>query len=106
MRRTFKVAAAGLLATTMLTAPVWAQSETTEPDCPEDMDTEPGCDMTGADSEPGPVEGAATANAALTKAKEFGLDMPITKAVDALVQGRIDVQAAIDILLTRPQKEE
>lgn len=52
------------------------------------------------------VEGAATANAALTKAKEFGLDMPITKAVDALVQGRIDVQAAIDILLTRPQKEE
>ena len=62
MRFTLQVAAAALLATS-LAAPVWAQdSGATEPDCPEDMDTEPGCDMTGMEeSEAGPVEGAATA---------------------------------------------
>jgi glycerol-3-phosphate dehydrogenase (NAD(P)+) len=52
------------------------------------------------------VEGAATAGAALTKAKELGLDMPITKVVDDLVNGRIDMPNAIDKLLNRPQKEE
>lgn len=52
------------------------------------------------------VEGAATAGAALTKARELGLDMPITQAVDDLVQGRADIRTVMDMLLTRPQKEE
>jgi glycerol-3-phosphate dehydrogenase (NAD(P)+) len=52
------------------------------------------------------VEGAATASAALTKAKEFGLDMPITQAVDDLIHGRLDITTAVQMLLSRPQKEE
>ena len=65
MNITLKVAAAALLATT-LSGPVLAQTTTAqtqsaEPDCPEDMDTQPGCDMTGEQSEAGPIEGAATA---------------------------------------------
>ncbi len=52
------------------------------------------------------VEGAATAQAALTKAQELGIDMPITAAVHALSTGRLDIATAMEHLLTRPQKEE
>ena len=52
------------------------------------------------------VEGKATAKAALKRAQELGLDMPITKAVDDLVSGKIDVPEATRMLMSRPQKEE
>ena len=52
------------------------------------------------------VEGKATAKAALKRAQELGLDMPITKAVDDLVSGKIDVREATRMLMSRPQKEE
>jgi len=52
------------------------------------------------------VEGAATAQAALTKAKELGIDMPITAAVHALATGQLDIKTAMEHLLNRPQKEE
>ncbi|SFD62874.1 c-type cytochrome, methanol metabolism-related [Roseivivax sediminis] len=56
------IAAAAL--TVSLGASAWAQDGSEEPDCPEDFDTEPGCDMSLPDtstSEDQPVEGAATA---------------------------------------------
>ena len=52
------------------------------------------------------VEGKSTAQAAVKLAQKLGLDMPITKAVDDLVSGRIDVAQATRMLMSRPQKEE
>lgn len=52
------------------------------------------------------VEGAATARAALQRAAELGLDMPITGAVVALLDGKIKLRQAMDMLLSRPLKEE
>tara|TARA_B100000780_G_scaffold213410_1_gene152954 strand:+ start:95 stop:289 length:195 start_codon:yes stop_codon:yes gene_type:complete len=52
------------------------------------------------------VEGAATACAALQRAGAIGIDMPITAAVVALLDGKIAVAQAIDMLLSRPLKEE
>lgn len=52
------------------------------------------------------VEGVATANACLARASELGLDMPITAAVVALSQGRLNVKEAMDALLARDLKEE
>lgn len=52
------------------------------------------------------VEGKSTAKAAVKLAQKLGLDMPITKAVDDLVSGRIDVAQATRMLMSRPQKEE
>ena len=52
------------------------------------------------------VEGKSTAKAALKRAHKLKLDMPITKAVDDLVSGRIDVAQATRMLMSRPQKEE
>lgn len=52
------------------------------------------------------VEGAATAQAALTKSQELGIDMPITAAVHALAKGQLDIKTVMDHLLNRPQKEE
>ena len=52
------------------------------------------------------VEGKSTAQAAVKLAQKSGLDMPITKAVDDLVSGRIDVAQATRMLMSRPQKEE
>ena len=52
------------------------------------------------------VEGAATARAALAKAHEIGIEMPITAAVTALLDGQVDVRQAMDMLLSRPLKEE
>jgi glycerol-3-phosphate dehydrogenase (NAD(P)+) len=39
-------------------------------------------------------------------AREKGVDMPIAFAVDAIVEGRVTVDAAIDALLSRPQRAE
>ncbi len=52
------------------------------------------------------VEGAATARAALQRAAEEGLEMPITAAVVALLDGKIQLRQAMDMLLSRPLKEE
>ncbi|MGR3461937.1 MAG: NAD(P)H-dependent glycerol-3-phosphate dehydrogenase [Roseovarius sp.] len=52
------------------------------------------------------VEGAATARAVLGRARALGLDMPVTAAVTALVAGELRVAQAMDMLLSRPLKEE
>lgn len=52
------------------------------------------------------VEGAATARAVLSRAQALHLDMPITEAVTALVTGELRVAQAMDMLLSRPLKEE
>ncbi len=52
------------------------------------------------------VEGAATARAVNALALKSGLDMPITSAVAALLDQRLDVPSAMHALLTRPLKEE
>jgi len=52
------------------------------------------------------VEGAATARALDQLAQEHGLDLPITRAVARLVTGELRVRDAMDMLLTRPLKEE
>ncbi|MBD3665196.1 NAD(P)H-dependent glycerol-3-phosphate dehydrogenase [Sulfitobacter aestuariivivens] len=52
------------------------------------------------------VEGAATAIAVQDVAQRAGLDMPITAAVAGLLEKRLDVQTAMNALLTRPLKEE
>ncbi|MBE0453075.1 NAD(P)H-dependent glycerol-3-phosphate dehydrogenase [Roseovarius autotrophicus] len=52
------------------------------------------------------VEGAATARAALARACALDLDLPVTAAVAALVAGELRVAEAMDMLLSRPLKEE
>ena len=52
------------------------------------------------------VEGAATARAVAGLVQRDGLDLPITAAVAALLDNRLDVSAAMQALLTRPLKEE
>lgn len=52
------------------------------------------------------VEGAATARAVQEKAKKMQIDMPITAAVVALIDGKLRVDQAMDMLLSRPLKEE
>lgn len=52
------------------------------------------------------VEGAATARAVRDHARAAGVDMPITRAVTALIDGELRVKEAMDILLSRPLKEE
>lgn len=52
------------------------------------------------------VEGAATARAALARARQMELDMPITGAVTAQLDGKHDVGQAMEMLLSRPLKEE
>ena len=52
------------------------------------------------------VEGAATARAVLAKSRDMDLDMPVTAAVVALIDGKLRVGQAMDRLLSRPLKEE
>ena len=52
------------------------------------------------------VEGAATAKATLERAKELGIEMPITAAVVAMIAQTITLKDAMETLLTRPLKEE
>lgn len=52
------------------------------------------------------VEGAATAVACLKRAKALQIDMPITGAVVAMIEGSYTVKEAMDSLLARPLKEE
>ncbi len=52
------------------------------------------------------VEGAFTAKALVEMARERGVDMPIAASVEALIEGRLDVQGAVGALLGRPPKGE
>lgn len=52
------------------------------------------------------IEGAATARAALMRAGRAGIEMPITAAVVAMLDGALSVRQAMDQLLSRPLKKE
>lgn len=52
------------------------------------------------------VEGAATARAICQKAVELGVDMPISKAVVSLLDGKARLADVVATLLSRPLKEE
>jgi glycerol-3-phosphate dehydrogenase (NAD(P)+) len=52
------------------------------------------------------VEGTATARAALQRARELNIDLPITEAVVALLDGKVRLHEAMQMLLSRPLKEE
>jgi len=52
------------------------------------------------------VEGAATARAVVARAADLGIDMPVTRAITALINGELQVEQAMDMLLSRPLKEE
>jgi len=54
----------------------------------------------------GLAEGAFTASVLLDMARERSVDMPISAAVVALLEGKMSVDAAIESLLTRPLKAE
>jgi glycerol-3-phosphate dehydrogenase (NAD(P)+) len=48
------------------------------------------------------VEGAYAASVAARLAHKLGVDMPITDAVSAIIDGKLDITAAIGQLMTRP----
>jgi glycerol-3-phosphate dehydrogenase (NAD(P)+) len=48
------------------------------------------------------TEGVASAPAVVALAKRHGIEMPICEAVDAILAGRVSVEAAIEGLLSRP----
>ncbi|NLS16964.1 NAD(P)-dependent glycerol-3-phosphate dehydrogenase [Rhizobium sp. P40RR-XXII] len=48
------------------------------------------------------VEGAYAASIAARLAHEVGIDMPITDAVSAIIDGKLDIATAIGQLMTRP----
>lgn len=52
------------------------------------------------------VEGAATAKAVRQMAIDMGIDLPICTVVADLIEGKTDVSAALNALLSRPLKEE
>jgi glycerol-3-phosphate dehydrogenase (NAD(P)+) len=52
------------------------------------------------------VEGVATARAVLESARKMGIDMPITAAVVAMLDGHLQLPEAMEMLLSRPLKEE
>ncbi len=61
----------------------------------------------GEAGEPGAtVEGAATALAAARLGRRLGIELPVTEAVAALVEGRAEVREAMRQLLDRPLRPE
>jgi glycerol-3-phosphate dehydrogenase (NAD(P)+) len=52
------------------------------------------------------AEGAFTASVLVEMAQEKGVDMPISTAVAAVLEGKLSVDAAIESLLTRPFRAE
>jgi glycerol-3-phosphate dehydrogenase (NAD(P)+) len=54
----------------------------------------------------GTIEGRATAKAVSKAAKKAGIDMPIAEIVVAIVEGKVTISKAVEILLSRPLKEE
>jgi glycerol-3-phosphate dehydrogenase (NAD(P)+) len=60
----------------------------------------------GADIHHPLVEGVATAAVARDLARRHGVEMPIVEAVTAIIEGKLDIDAAIEGLMTRPLKRE
>jgi glycerol-3-phosphate dehydrogenase (NAD(P)+) len=56
--------------------------------------------------EGGLAEGVFTALALIELARERGVDMPIANCVEGLIEGSLDVAAAVEALLGRPPKGE
>lgn len=52
------------------------------------------------------VEGAATARAVQGRAKHMNIDMPITDAVVGMIDHNMKIAQAVEMLLSRPPKEE
>lgn len=52
------------------------------------------------------AEGAFTASALVAMARERGVEMPISEAVEAVIERRVSVTQAVDALLARPAKPE
>lgn len=52
------------------------------------------------------VEGAWTAAAVVGRSRELGIEMPICEAVDAVTAGKLDIDRAIEGLLSRPFRAE
>lgn len=52
------------------------------------------------------AEGVRSAHATLERARSCGVDMPITAAVDAVLEGRVTPQQAVELLLARDPKGE
>ena len=52
------------------------------------------------------VEGIATAQAVVVEAKSLGIDMPLSSAIAAVTEGRLDIGTAIETLLARPAGKE
>ena len=52
------------------------------------------------------AEGVGTAREVASLAAQMGIDMPITQAVDDILQGRRGAQAAVEALLNRDPKRE
>ena len=52
------------------------------------------------------AEGVRSAHATLERAKSLGVDMPITAAVDAVLEGRLTPPQAVELLLARDPKAE
>ena len=52
------------------------------------------------------AEGVYTAAAVARVAAEKAIDMPISQAVHAIVEGRLTIDAAIEALLSRPLRAE
>jgi glycerol-3-phosphate dehydrogenase (NAD(P)+) len=52
------------------------------------------------------AEGVSSAHATLARAKSAAVEMPITSAVDAVLQGRLTPPQAVELLLSRDPKAE
>ena len=52
------------------------------------------------------VEGAFAASVAAKLAQEHGIDMPITQAVAAIIDGKLDTKTAMEQLMARPIRNE
>ena len=52
------------------------------------------------------VEGIATSQAVAEEASKMGIDMPLTHAVAEVTEGKLEIQAAIETLLSRPAGKE
>lgn len=52
------------------------------------------------------VEGALAAAVAAAQARELGIDMPLTAAVAAIIEGELDVRRALEQLMSRPLTQE
>ena len=52
------------------------------------------------------VEGINVLPAAMRLAEQYGIEMPITRAVDAVVAGRVTAADAVQMLMSRGKKRE